>query len=359
MKKFPKYLSYKLLIILRGFLVFCMIIEVFLLSSIIQGFSLSLSLNPIKITATRLASCPEYVDLDFFLEFISKKLNVEPNIDTLVDAKIIQPSEKDFITEQPSLSRAIIWRIIFPVYNLYPYPATFYPEFNLNSKDFGQIYLDSCATALAYNLTTPGDSIYQYMSLTEFDKLTAFLDTNPSLPTPTAPVDCPLVNLDGSWNSETYLGRNSLLSAWEIIPENWCEDFIHNYWRFSFSLPDTTTSDQQASRYGISGVINYQQKIIFLGTANTDTTIHELTHFAAHSLGWNDSFLNLFFQHESSHLVGILDEYAFTSHREYLAEFVTYWLMHPDEQTILNSLAPQTSAITIKLISSYISTAAP
>lgn len=359
MKKFPKYLSYKLLIILRGFLVFCMIIEVFLLSSIIQGFSLSLSLNPIKITATRLASCPEYVDLDFFLEFISQKLNIEPTIDALVDAKIIQSSEKDFITEQPSLSRAVIWRIIFPVYDLYPYPAIFYPEFNLSSEDFSQIYLDSCATALAYDLVTPGDSVYQYMSLAEFGQLTAFLDTSPDLPTPLAPVDCPLVNLNANWNPETYLGRNSLLSAWEIVPENWHEDFIHNYWRFSFSLPDATTSDQQASRYGISGVINYQQRTIFLGTANSDTTIHELTHFATHSLGWSDDFLNPFFQHESNRLIGILDKYAFTSCREYLAEFVTYWLMHPDEQTILNSLAPQTSAITIKLISSYISTAAP
>lgn len=360
MKKFLSSLFYKFLIMFRSFLILCAIIETSLLACLAQGFCPSLTLNPIEITAIRLTPRPEYVDLDFFLEFIAKKLNIVPTVDALVDAKIIQPSKKDFLAEHSSLSRAIIWRVIFPVYDLYPYPATFYPEFNLNSKYLCQIYLDSCATAFAYDLVTPSDSIYQYMPSAEFDRLIAFLETSPDLPEPSAPTNCPLINLNAYWTSETYLGRNSLLAAWDSIPENWREDFVQNYWRTSFSLPKIASASPVQNSYdGAAGVINYPQKTIFLNTAEPKTAFHEFTHFAVYRLGWSDDFLNPIFQHESDYLVGILNDYAFTSCREYLAEFVAYWLMHPNEQSNLASLAPQTSALTTKLTSSYISTAAP
>lgn len=346
MRKTIHNFFYSFLIVFRSLLWICLGFEICI-------FIILLARRTPVVDPAFCSSTPGYIDSELLLATVADELQIAPTLDACVEAHLIPASEQPYLSTLDYLPRIVVWRILLPAYGIYPYPASLYPDFTLDTPVPSQIYLDAWATALSCNLVTVSDSPQQYMTVSEFDCLISALTSNLTVPVPSLP-DCPYITADTIWTLETFPGRNSLLAAWNDLPSSWRADFINRQWKVDFTIPEVLHTDHgDISRDQAAGAIFYQNQIIYLDTASPATSFHEFGHYVAYRCGWWDEFLNPYFATESAFTASILGDYSQTSPREYLAEFIECWFIHPDSRDILFSLAPETTLLVINLIDHF------
>lgn len=277
-------------------------------------------------------------------------------LDCLVDRKILTSSEVELFESDSMVRRDVVWRTILPTYGVYPYPANIYVNLPFPATadtPADQPYLDARVAAIACGLATTDDNPEEYMTQKEYDMLIAKLETG-TIHLPDYNSGCPYLT-NQTWTAKTYRGRNSLMVGWKLIPSSWREDFLAQSWNIDFTLPSTIQSETgEVSRHTTAGVTNYQTKTISLDTSDPSTTIHEFAHYVAYRVGWlHNADFEADYTAEAPSLASLLGTYSQTTPREYFAEFVSYWLLHPESQSRLRTLAPKTSIWVEHIISDF------
>lgn len=293
-----------------------------------------------------------YLSAETLLNSVVEELGVSPKLSDLVQADLLTPYDQYILKSNAPISLCDTLRILLPTFGIYPYPAELaYPDFvpaqPLNSPESLNIW----ATAVDYGIVSPQDNPNQATMVADFQKFLSYLHTHSFTPSFPAQITCPYVSPNAEWNIITFRGRNSLLSAWELIPVSWREDYLVNSWQIIFTVSTPTSSGEDHSN--AAGFIDYAAKTINLGDEHPQVTLHEFTHYAAYRVGWYADQLAPAFAAEASLVKPFLGEYSQSNPREYLAEFVAYWLLNPDQQAELSRLAPETSRLALELIGSY------
>lgn len=298
------------------------------------------------------ANSPAICDATTLIDAVATRLNLSTNLSDLVEHGIITPTEKAFIERHHSVTRAVAWRIALPAYDVFPYPAEIYPDIEPAEQCVGA-YANARAAAIKTGLATPEVEPNYFMSETELAQLLHCLETNNYSPLPSYTLpDCPYLADGIEWTIETYSGRNSLLSAWNTLPRSWRNDFIAEDWQIKFSgTLDFHIRDNLI--YHTAGCTDYHNRVIEVYSYQPAATLHEFVHYVARRVGWDNDFLNDTFFREASSLYPILGAYSQVSPNEYLAEFTTYWLLHPEKHDQLQQIAPQTADFATQLIENY------
>lgn len=275
-------------------------------------------------------------------------------LDNLVEHKVLTNFELELLRSDASIPRSVIWRTILPAYGIYPYPASIYslPFPTTADHPATQPYLDARAAAVICGLADPDNDPESGMTQAEYDTLIATLASG-TVQLPSYASDCPYLE-NQNWSAETYRGRNSLIIGWNLIPDSWRTDFIAQGWCINFTLPPVIRADNEISRHETAGVTDYQAHTISLDTSNPSTTIHEFAHYVAYRANWlYDAAFETDYLAEAPALVTLLGDYSQTTSREYFAEFVSCWILHPDSQPQLQTLAPRTSIWVQQIISDF------
>lgn len=293
-----------------------------------------------------------YLSAEALLDTVVEELEVSSRLDDLVQAGLLTSYDQHILESGAPISFCDTLRILLPVFGIYPYPAELaYPDFvpaqPLNSLESLNIW----ATAVDYGIVSPQDNPNQATTIADFQKFLSYLHTHSFTPSFSIQTTCPYVNPDTKWDITTFRGRNSLLSAWELIPVSWRKDYLVNSWQIFFTVSTPTSSGEDHSN--AAGFIDYVAKTINLGDECPRVALHEFTHYAAYRVGWYTNQLAPAFTAEASKVKPFLGEYSQSNPREYLAEFVSYWLLNPAEQAELTYLAPETSRLALELIDSY------
>ncbi len=330
-----KMFSYRILIL----------VLLFTCSLIIIGYANVSHLNHVQAI-----SC--YLPAKTLLDTIAEELDVLPQINDLVETDVLTPYDQYILTSNAPISFCDTLRILLPVFDIYPYPAEIaYPDFTPLQPLESPEALNVWATAVDYGIVSPQDNPNQATTVADFQKFLSYLHSHnftPSLPIQTT---CPYISPDAEWDITTFRGRNSLLSAWELIPDSWREDYMANSWQIVFTVTTPASNGEQFN--DAAGFIDYAAQTINLGNEHPQVTLHEFTHYAAYRANWLTNRLTPTYTAEADIVEPFLGSYSQSNPREYLAEFVSYWLLNPDQQAELKRLAPETSYLTIELIEHF------
>lgn len=338
-----------------------------------------------------------YVTADDIVTLVADRTHLTPDLDVLSEAGHITGPEKTVLEQQQYFSRAMIWRILLPTFDLYPYPSDLYPDIPAYDQNLSRSYANARTALISCGLVDPSDNPYAAMTSTELTKLADSLENavlpNPipeltmkpvtlvsesatnttttpestAKPTTTIPKSSiePTVTISEStikpsstttWNSETYKGRNSLMSAYNQIPTAWLTDFKEQDWQISFERYTGSISQNGKILTGqdISGLTSYREKTIYLNYENPRTTLHEFTHYAANRVGWNQAQLDAVFYAEREQASRFLRSYAQTNSSEYLAEFTSFYILTDDfHRRNLLHYAPKTTLLAETLINNF------
>lgn len=327
-------------------------------------FSLIFCLNLLVTTANAVPPLiVERATPAMLLEAVTKRLNLPANtsMDELIELGVINNVEKDFLQSHPYFTYGIAWRVLMPLYGIYSYPAEFYQEL-LPLSDYGSIYTEAHIAAVLSGLTKPDASGPNWaVSIENFNHLLNKLESGHFLLIDTPPVPLPESLANTTWTLENYQYRNAVLLAHYLIPDSWFEDFQAKGWQMEyqpkFDPAQHSARSQATSDYDrYIGLTSFQDKTIYLRQGNSFVVIHEFTHYVAYRVGWNDwssNFLKPYFQEEAAKVAHLLRDYSQTNPDEYLADFMTYWLIYPQLQEELTLNAPKTAALVTRLINEY------
>lgn len=305
-------------------------------------------------------SAPAIVQPADLLKAVSEQTGIPADYDALIEAGYLTAAERRHLEKYNTFSCAVAWHVLLPAFGIYPYPAEFYPDISPHSSwPNGTVYADARAAGILLGLVDPATEPNYAMSKSTFNSLLATLKSQTfTLPVPkvtnpyiAAHETAALANNTAPWNIQTYLSRNSVLSAYEFIPAGWLTAFDSLGYDLYFELP----SDHPAPAlpgYKSGGVTSFEEKFIAIGTYSPRATLHEFTHFAAKYGKVYVDDMEYCFKHEAPKVIDIIGPYAGLSASEYLAEFVSYWLLHPNDQATLQAAAPQTVVLTDYLLHS-------
>lgn len=291
---------------------------------------------------------------DQLFEVISKRLNTPVDADTLADFGIITAAEQRFFNTKNCVTAVVAWRILLPLYGIFPYPAEFYPDIP-PAEGCGSLYADARAAAIIAGIVTPDQRPNLRISKIELSDLVQKLDAGDYLaiapPTPLPPEIA-----DFTWELNNYRYRNAFLLASERLPATWVNDFKANNWQIKCKWQlDDTALDELTEKFENAGLTNYADHTIYLSYYSFHVIAHEFTHYAANRLGWKHDYLLSYYEAEAQNVADILPTYAQTKPAEYFAEFVAHWIEYPEQQSELILNAPKTSALTVLLITEYAS----
>lgn len=312
-------------------------------------------------STTAFAKAPAIVAPSDLINVVAERTGLPADLDALVYAGYLTAPEKRHLEKYDTFSNAVAWHVLLPAFGLYPYPAEFYPEIAPHpSWPNGTVYADARAAGIMLNLVDPQLEPNYAMTKSDFNVLVQKLKTTSfTLPVPSTTYPFIAVQEEAAdatglepWDIHTYLGRNSVLSAYHLIPAGWLAEFNSRGWHINFTLPHDHPNPKLLN-YVSAGCTNFQTSTISIANPKAITTLHEFAHFAAkYGTVYLDD-MEYCFNREASGVANILGLYAMTSPSEYLAEFTAYWLLYPDKQNTLRELAPASADLTEYLIHAF------
>lgn len=278
-------------------------------------------------------------------------------LDQLVETKVLTEPEVEILQNNRSVTRQVIWRILLPIYGIYPYPAILYenlglPFSTIAEDDLYQPYTDARVAAIICGLANVDDNPEFYMTEPEFYDLIDQLESGVIFPEEyKISLDC-VYPRDQIWDIATYSGRKALLVCWQKIPTSWKQDFLRSGWAIGFDILSGPNYEYDKTIVNHpAGLISYRDKTIYLEDYSFTTPIHEFVHYTVHRLGW-DTQLDDLYNNEASRLTEILGEYSQISPQEYFARYVSYHIAYP-KLSELEMLAPNTHLLAEQLIQNY------
>lgn len=305
------------------------------------------------IPTAQAKSSPAAVRPADLLEAVSEQTGVPADYGALIEAGYLTAAEQRHLEKYDTFSCAVAWHVLLPAFGIYPYPAEFYPDISPHpSWPNGTVYADARAAGILLGLVDPSTEPNYAMTKSDFNTLlTALKSQIFTLPIPEATNPYIVAHETAAaeagiapWDIHTYLSRNSVLSAYDLIPSGWLATFDSLGYSIRFELPSNHPAPVLPG-YKSGGVTNYTEKFIAIDTYSPHATLHEFAHFAAKYSKIYADDMEYCFKHEAPATVKIIGLYASLSPSEYLAEFVSYWLLYPDKQTILRELAPATAEL--------------
>lgn len=234
-------------------------------------------------------------------------------IDELVEQHYINTSEANLLrTKYPYA--AMVQRVLPPLFGVYPYPNELYPVHP--TWAVGDTIYQDAAVAL---WSMGWESRSYWYTAEEVNELIAFLKTHKLNP----PINS---QFDVDITRENYSARNSLMRAWENIPQKHKDYMEDNGWKFEYHTTNATGKDWN----DCTGVTNYNQKTIYLFECNEGTVYHEMGHMLT-KLGNTDSIHDTLYDLEAKRGQKFMREYALTSGDEFIACAFTEYFEKPDK----------------------------
>lgn len=281
----------------------------------------------------------QLADPQTMLDAASVKTGIPATIDDMLKEHVITTGEKKLIEKNDCITRAVAYRVLLPVYGIYPYPAEFYPEINAADQCIND-YANARCAAIVLGLTTPEQNPIQVMSASELKALIAALDKGLTLPEIKTEIPY-LQNI--AWDRTSYEGRNSMMSAYSKLPAGWLADFDAQGWTIKYELP--TTNGPQIEGLTTAGSTNYTEKVIRIGRSGPQVTVHEFVHYIVKRAGVSKEQMEVVFKAEAAAMKDTLGIYSQTKASEYVPEFTAYWMLHADQQDSLRAIAPLTAQL--------------
>lgn len=127
------------------------------------------------------AVSPDPAKPSVLISACSEMTGVAANLDSMEEAGVITPAEKEFIGKNHLVTWSIALRVLLPVFGVDPYPADLYPEIAPAARCEGS-YADARCAAVTIGLMTEVQDPTQVMSASELDTLVATLRDGISLP---------------------------------------------------------------------------------------------------------------------------------------------------------------------------------
>lgn len=311
------------------------------------------------ISSSRQAAMPSAL-----IEVVAEQTGLPADVDILIAANYLLPVEQQQFQAYQKFSHVVAWRVLLVAFGIYPYPAKIYPEVAPHPTWSGSNpYNDARTTAILCGIANPDDSPNAPVTTEELSRIVSQLRSGQLTPLPDHTNICSYIleieanAEENPWNAKNYLGRNSMILAYDLIPQNWLDDFNARGFSFHFELPSDYDSEifgPLLPGYLAGGLTNFEERYIALGYCNGAlNTLHEFTHYALWCTGLKTKDLEPYFNSEAGRTFEILGAYASVNSSEYMAEFTGHWLMLPDERDILRELAPQTAALAEQLIQHF------
>lgn len=280
------------------------------------------------------ALVPKAASPSTMLMAASEKTGVPATVKDMVEAKIITNAEKRLIEKNGVITRAVAYRVLLPVYGIYPYPAEFYPDIKPASQCVGN-YANARCAAITLGLATEKQNPIQVISAAELNALIKALDDGLTLPE----IKTDIPYLQGiEWNLSNYEGRNAMMAAYSSIPAAWFTDYDAQGWSFKYELPKK--DKPQTENRITAGSTSYKDKIIRIGHSDERVLPHEMTHYIIVRAKITQKQLYVTYNTDHKAMKDILGDYSQTKAGEYVPEFMAYWLLHPELHTELRSRAP-------------------
>ena len=133
------------------------------------------------------------------------------------------------LTKNNVITWAVAYRVLLPVFGIYPYPASLYPEISTADQCVND-YANARCAAITIGLTTEKENPIQVMSASELETLVSTLRQGVTLPR--IETGIPYVDSVETWDRNSYEGRNSMIEAYAQIPAAWLTDFEAQGWTF-------------------------------------------------------------------------------------------------------------------------------
>lgn len=279
-------------------------------------------------------------DPNTLIAVAAEKAGVEANLDALLKAHVITSAEKTLITKNNVITRAVAYRVLLPVFGIYPYPASLYPEISPADQCVND-YANARCAAITIGLTTEKENPIQVMSASELETLVSTLRQGVTLPR--IETGIPYVDSVETWDRNSYEGRNSMIEAYAQIPAAWLTDFEAQGWTFKYELPVPSKNSIVIENHSVAGSTNYQEKVVRVGRSQGKVTLHEMVHYIVKRANISKDQMNVVFDAEKAVMKDILGPYSQTVGSEYVPEFVAYWLANPTQHDTLKATAPLSS----------------
>lgn len=235
-------------------------------------------------------------------------------VEELVEQHYINESEADILHSSYPYA-ALIQRTLSPLFGIYPYPNELYPD-HPNWAVGDRIYVDA-ATALWSIGWEPRSYRYTYDEVLE---LMSFLEG--------ATLEPPINSqFDVDITRESYVARNSLMRAWENIPQKHKYYMEDNGWAFEYHTTAVESSDNDWN--SCSGCTSYTDKRIYLFECTEGTVYHEMGHMLTWMAGTKDVH-KILYDLEAKRGKRFMRDYAQTTENEFIACAFTEYFENPD-----------------------------
>lgn len=286
---------------------------------------------------------------DQLITAIAEHLDVPADKQTMIDLNIIDPQARIWDSEDIYFCEA--YNILLPLYDIYPYPAFFYPDI-LPREDhtLSSACVEANIAAILTGLAEPSKfTNIDTMSENDLTTLIQRLETDDYTPL-VAPTEMPDCIADMTWDFDSYGLRNIILIAEYELPEGWFDTFLADGWWIGTDIPE----EYKESHSDAIGITVFGEQMLYFKTGyrTHQLVTHEFTHYAVNRLGIsNDYLIECYEEGQTGALT--LREYGWTNHTEYIAVFMERWIGNPDSRDTLSAQAPKTAALAQQLVDGF------
>lgn len=321
------------------------------ISTLIVTLALVFSLVPAAYASN--APNTDNATPDMLVQIISERLDVPSDMMTISELGIIP--ENSYIWSSESLIFCDVYSILLPLYDVYPYPAIYYPDIlprenHLNSTDGLEANIAAVLTGLAEPTAFTDIGT---MTTTDLTELVTRLETKDYQPLET-PTKLPADIADIDWNYRTFGLRNVTLIARDQLPDAWYNDFLAQDWQLASEIPADTLTQFNVPGLSAGAATVFTDKTIYFQpfTNGSSTVAHEFVHYLVYRAGISNDRLTECY--EEAKAVNLnLREYAWTSPSEFFAVFMESWITCPKEHEKLLEKVPKTAALAQALTENY------
>lgn len=261
----------------------------------------------------------------------------EACLEFLEQQDIITAPEFEMLTKD-SVTWQIIWRVLLPLFEIYPYPHELYPEYD-EILVCDNIYADMQVAAIEAGLADVSTVCNVAPSRGVFAVFLYRLMAGKY--TPLDKMDFPNIPDELLQYGDNWQARNAVIRAYDNLPRRLVTRFVDTGWEFCYSgLHEEFPEHEDAV-----GMTDFSNRKIYLDTnVSEETVYHEFGHFLEYTLGIKNMSYQCY-SSESDAAKEILGTYAMTNFKEYFAEAYAYWMNPDNDRDKLKEAAPKTAAL--------------
>lgn len=313
------------------------------------------STNPATTPLNPPADANEIATNDMLLEIISACLDTPCDKDSLIRLNIVPEYSFIWRTDDTELHFCDAYKVLLPLYGIYPYPAFYYPDIlprenHLDSTED----LDASIAAVLIGLTKPTAwRDINAMRKIDLFNLVAKLEAGEFTPLE-APTELPENIANTKWDYRTFGLRNAILIARDQLPTAWYEDFLAQDWQFAYEIPSEIAAQFNVpdTLPGAATVCAHKTIYLRTGCCTPSCVAHELVHYLIYRANISADTLTEYYE-EAKAANFKMRKYGWTSPEEYFAVFMERWITIPKDRKTLTEKVPKTAALAAQLTENF------